>query len=258
VVALRALGYLGGEVSNAGGEGETPSGSSRRSRRRFRPAPVAEPAAQTQMDADRRERVGVNPKRVSCCARRDATTCSTSARDVAKFAPSGEAVAGSRVCEALGLALAGGRATAPTPSDSVYIEGFTGAADRDFHAAATGAWWGDHADLARASDRAAFHRLARALREDGERQGFATFATRAGSWCRFACPACQDAARAAARRLGEPQGDARASAAAELDVRDAFASFTAAESASAWEVLETCEAEARARGWKPAGEGGSA
>jgi len=70
VVALRALGYLGGDVSNAGGEGETPSGSSRRSRRRFRPAPVAEPAAQTQMDADRRERVGVNPERVSCCARR--------------------------------------------------------------------------------------------------------------------------------------------------------------------------------------------
>ena len=97
---------------------------------------------------------------------------------------------------------------------------------------------------------------ARVRREDGERQGFATFATRAGSWRRFACPACQDAARAAARRLGE--GDARASAAAELDVRDAFASFTAAESASAWEVLETCEAEARARGWKPAGEGGSA
>ena len=58
VVALRALGDLGGEVSDAGGEGETPSGSSRRSRRRFRPAPVAEPAAQTQMDADRRARVG--------------------------------------------------------------------------------------------------------------------------------------------------------------------------------------------------------
>jgi len=252
VVALRALGYLGGEVSNAGGEGETPSGSSRRSRRRFRPAPVAEPAAQTQMDADRRKRVGVNPKRVSCCVRRGATTCSTSARDVAKFAPSGEAVAGSRVCEALGLALAGGRATAPTPSDSVYIEGFTGAADRDFHAAATGAWWGDHADLARASDRAAFERLARAINEDGDRQGFATFATRAGSWSRFACPACQDAARASARRLRDDFYEARS------DVRDAFASFTAAESASAWEVLETCEAEARARGWEPAGEGQTA
>jgi F-box protein 18 (helicase) len=252
VVALRALGYLGGEVSNAGGEGETPSGSSRRSRRRFRPAPVAEPAAQTQMDADRRERVGVNPKRVSCCVRRGATTCSTSARDVAKFAPSGEAVAGSRVCEALGLALAGGRATAPTPSDSVYIEGFTGAADRDFHAAATGAWWGDHADLARASDRAAFERLARAINEDGDRQGFATFATRAGSWSRFACPACQDAARASARRLRDDFYEARS------DVRDAFASFTAAESASAWEILETCEAEARARGWEPAGEGQTA
>ena len=250
VVALRALGDLGGEVSDAGGEGETPSGSSRRSRRRFRPAPVAEPAAQTQMDADRRARVGLNPERVSCSARRGATTCSTSARDVAKFAPSGEAVAGSRVCEALGLALAGGRATV---GDAVGLPyGFTCAADRDFHAAATGAWWGDHADLARASDRAAFERLARAINEDCERQGFATFATRAGSWRRFACPACQDAARAAARRLRDDFYEAR------NDVRDAFASFTAAESASAWEVLETCEAEARARGWEPAGEGQTA
>ena len=250
VVALRALGDLGGEVSDAGGEGETPSESSRRSRRRFRPAPVAEPAAQTQMDADRRARVGLNPERVSCCARRGATTCSTSARDVAKFAPSGEAVAGSRVCEALGLALGGGRATV---GDAVGLpDGFTCAADRDFHAAATGAWWGDHADLARASDRAAFERLARAINEDCERQGFATFATRAGSWRRFACPACQDAARAAARRLRDDFYEAR------NDVRDAFASFTAAESASAWEVLETCEAEARARGWEPAGEGQTA
>ena len=186
--------------------------------------------------------------------------CAASAREVAKLVPTADTGAefdAGRACEMLGLALAAGRATAWMPSDSADAAfGFTGAADRDFHAAATGAWWGDHADLARASDRAAFHRLARTLREDGERQGFATFATRAGSWCRFACPACQDAARAAARRLGE--GDARASAAAELDVRDAFASFTAAESASAWEVLETCEAEARARGWKPAGEGGSA
>ena len=257
VVALRALGGLG-DSGNPSPGGETPSG--KRFRRRFRPAPVAEPAAQTRLDANRRASVGLNPERAACCARRGATTCATSAREVAKFAPegagSGAADAG-RACVALGLALAAGRATAWAPSDSADASsGFTCAADRDFHAAATGAWWGDHADLARASDRAAFHRLARALREDGERQGFATFATRAGSWRRFACPACQDAARAAARRLGE--GDARASAAAELDVRDAFASFTAAESASAWEVLETCEAEARARGWKPAGEGGSA
>lgn len=257
VVALRALGGLG-DSGNPSPGGETPS--RKRFRRRFRPAPVAEPAAQTRLDANRRASVGLNPERAACCARRGATTCATSAREVAKFAPegagSGAADAG-RACGALGLALAAGRATAWAPSDSADASsGFTCAADRDFHAAATGAWWGDHADLARASDRAAFHRLARALREDGERQGFATFATRAGSWRRFACPACQDAARAAARRLGE--GDARASAAAELDVRDAFASFTAAESASAWEVLETCEAEARARGWKPAGEGGSA
>jgi F-box protein 18 (helicase) len=219
------------------GEGSDPRPSpSRRRRRRW--------------DADRRTRVGVNPERVSCCARRGATTCSTSARDVAKFAPSGEAVAGSRVCEALGLALAGGRATVGDAVGLAY--GFTGAADRDFHAAATGVWWGDHADLARASDRAAFERLARAINEDGDRQGFATFATRAGSWRRFACPACQDAARAAARRLRDDFNEAR------NDVRDAFTSFTAAESASAWEVLETCEAEARARGWEPAGEGQTA
>ena len=50
------------------------------------------------------------------------------------------------MCEALGLALAGGHATV---GDAVGLPyGFTCAADRDFHAAATGAWWGDHADLA--------------------------------------------------------------------------------------------------------------
>ena len=157
-----------------------------------------------------------------------------------------------------GLALAAGRAGRRghrrIPPTRLPV---CGAADRDFHAAATGAAWGDHADLARASDRAAFHRLARALREDGERQGFATFATRAGSWRRFACPGVPAGrARRAARRLGE--GDARASAAAELDVRDAFASFTAAESASAWEVLgDVRGGGARAR-LEARGGGGSA
>jgi hypothetical protein len=208
------------------------------------------------LDANRRASVGLNPERAACCARRGATTCATSAREVAKFAPEGAgpgAADAGRACGALGLALAAGRATAWAPSDSADASsGFTCAADRDFHAAATGAWWGDHADLARASDRAAFHRLARAIDDDAERQGFATFATRAGSWCRFACPACQDAARAAARRLRDDFNEAR------NDVRDAFTSFTAAESASAWEVLETCEAEARARGWEPAGEGQTA
>ena len=260
VVALRALGGLGDPASARGGARASP-GSHGSARRGFRPAAIAEPAARAQMDANRRARFGVNPECPACCARRGAATCATSAREVAKFvsasSPSASRAAGAgRTCEALGLALAAGRATARVPSDSAgAARGFAGAADRDFHAAATGAWWGDHTDLARASDRAAFHRLARAIDDDAERQGFATFATRAGSWCRFACPACQDAALAAARGLREDDAEARASAAADLDVTAVFASFTAAESASAWEVLETCEAEARARGWKPAGEG---
>lgn len=278
VVALRALGRLRGlrDPANAS-SGETPetpetrispSGSSRRTRRRFRPAPVAEPA-QTQMDANRRASVGANPERVACCnsLRRGALMCAASAREVAKLVPTADTGAefdAGRACEMLGLALAAGRATAWMPSDSADAAfGFTGAADRDFHAAATGAWWGDHADLARASDRAAFERLACSIRDDGERQGFVTFATRAGSWRRFACPACQDAARAAARALRESRGEDNErepdiGALARLEVRDAFASFTAAESASAWEILETCEAEARARGWKHAGEGETA
>ena len=70
-------------------------------------------------------------------------------------------------------------------------------------------------------------------------------------------------ARRGARALRESRGEDNErepdiGALARLEVRDAFASFTAAESASAWEILETCEAEARARGWKHAGEGETA
>ena len=251
VVALRALGGLG-DSGNPSPGGETPS--RKRFRRRFRPAPVAEPAAQTRLDANRRASVGLNPERAACCARGRATTCATSARGKVR---AGGAGSGARTRGARG---ARPRARGRT-RDGAGAAGFrrrvfrvTCAADRDFHAAATGAWWGDHADLARAMT---------ARRSTGSRApprrrrapGVRHLRHARGSWRRSRARR-PGRARAAARRLGA--GAARARAAAELDVRDAFASFTAAESASAWEVLETCEAEARARGWKPAGEGGSA
>ena len=153
-----------------------------------------------------------------------------------------------RACVALGLALAAGRATAWAPSDSADASsGFTCAADRDSTPpprARGGAT--TRTSRARATARRS-HRLARALREDGERQGFATFAaTRAGSWRRFACPAC--GTRRAPRRGGSARGTrARPRGGGAGRQRRVRVVHRGGERVGVGGSPETCEAEARAR-----------
>ena len=247
VVALRALGGLG-DSGNPSPGGETPS--RKRFRRRFRPAPVAEPAAQTRLDANRRASVGLNPERAACCARR--------ARPRARRAhvrwQSSRRRARGPVRRTRDARVRGARPRARGRTrDGVGAVGFRrrvfrvhvrggSRLPRRRHGRVVGRPRGPRARERPRGVPPARARPPRRRRAPGVRH----LRHARGVVAPVRVPGVPGRGARRARRLGE--GDARASAAAELDVRDAFASFTAAESASAWEVLETCEAErARAR-----------
>ena len=85
VVALRALGGLGDSGNpSPGGETRREKGSGEGSG----PRPSPSPRRRRGWTRTARER-RVEPRAAACCARRGATTCATSAREVAKFAPEG-------------------------------------------------------------------------------------------------------------------------------------------------------------------------
>jgi hypothetical protein len=132
------------------------------------------------------------------------------------------------------MALVGGRVKNTCvayvdPEGEFVNHPFTRIIDSDFHVAMTRTWWGDYQDLTSESDREAFQKLAVDTIKNSEKFGFNTAQTNAGAWERFVCPTCV-------------QNES------ELKRQNGFSDFTATEHASAWEVLETCAAEMRARG----------
>ena len=175
-----------------------------------------------QMGARARFEAGISTSRLAC------SVCEESALARVKDGSS------SSNKNHVGMALVGGRVKNTCvayvdPEGEFVNHPFTRIIDSDFHVAMTRTWWGDYQDLTSESDREAFQKLAVDTIKNSEKFGFNTAQTNAGAWERFVCPTCV-------------QNES------ELKRQNGFSDFTATEHASAWEVLETCAAEMRARG----------